>query len=221
MRRYRCRGTYPTNRSGAGGNRWRMSVAAFQQPTAPRNPDSPKHVGLTLSQVFGYEAGGKPFEGGEVEAGSELLEGVAQGVRYGARTCEEALVGRVVLRPSRLRGVSGHRPRCLLLEGADSPPSVIASHKTQKQTSCRPRHRWPTSWNPGRAGRADSDGIRAVLTVFEQSRRLDEEINEQWFTEGRERGRGMGVEDGWRKGIEAGHATRTRAGLDGGGTQTR
>lgn len=43
-----------------------------------------------------------------------------------------------------------------------------------------------------------------ILTVFEQSRQLDEEIDEQWFNEGLERGRRWGVEDGWRKGIEAG-----------------
>ena len=43
-----------------------------------------------------------------------------------------------------------------------------------------------------------------ILTVLEQSEKLDEEINEQWFNEGLGRGRRRGVEDGWRKGIEAG-----------------
>ena len=45
-----------------------------------------------------------------------------------------------------------------------------------------------------------------IPTVVEQSRKWGEELDEQWFGEGVERGRRKGVEEGWWKGIALGMA---------------
>ena len=65
---------------------------------------------MALAQVLGDEAGRKPFEGREVEAGGDVAGHAAQRVRHGPPLGEEALVGGVVPRSRASLALSGHRP---------------------------------------------------------------------------------------------------------------